>query len=85
MLKLNQKVIGCIVVCGAIVGLDVPAFAQTERPLTCRDFTHNSDGSWTPNVPVSVGGVTMGSGVAFNRGVKFGGMDLAAELDEKCH
>ncbi len=41
-------------------------------------FTINSDGSITPKVSVSLGGITMGPGVAFTRGVQFSGVDLAS-------
>lgn len=41
-------------------------------------FAASQDGSVTPRVPVSIGGVTMGPGVSFGRGVSFGGVDLAA-------
>lgn len=40
-------------------------------------FRKNSDGSLEPTQPVRIGGVTMGPGVRFTRGVAFGGIDLA--------
>lgn len=40
-------------------------------------FTRNSDGSISPRVGVHINGVSMGPGVAFGRGVSFGGVDLA--------
>lgn len=41
-------------------------------------FISNPDGSVSPRMPVQVGGVTMGPGVTFTRGVSFGGMDVAS-------
>jgi hypothetical protein len=60
------------------------AHAQS-RQLTCADFVRNANGSWSPLVPVTIGGVTMGPGVAFTPGVMFSGVDLAALLEKNCH
>jgi hypothetical protein len=57
---------------------------QAPLPLTCADFHQNPDGSWSPNHPVSINGVTMGTGVAFTEGVSFGGANIAAALDRQC-
>ena len=46
-----------------------------------QSFRRNANGSWTPLRPVSLNGITMGTGVAFTQGVSFGGVDLAAELN----
>lgn len=54
------------------------------RPLTCGDFQRNPNGSWSPRVGVTINGISMGPGVAFNRGVAIGGIDVAALLDQKC-
>ncbi len=39
-------------------------------------FRMNDDGSIEPILPVRIGGVQMGPGVKFGRGVLFGGIDL---------
>jgi len=39
-------------------------------------FRVNTDGSIEPLRPVRIGGVQMGPGVKFGRGVSFGGIDL---------
>ena len=84
------KVFGVL---ATVVGLmAAPAFAEPAKtttappppPLTCADFQHNADGSWTPLHAVTIGGVTMGPGVAFREGVSFGGLDLAAALNKQC-
>ena len=41
-------------------------------------FAVGADGSVSPRVQVRINGVMMGPGVAFGRGVQFGGVDLAA-------
>ena len=40
-------------------------------------FKIHSDGSIEPLRPVRIGGVTLGSGVRFTPGVRFGGIDIA--------
>ncbi len=40
-------------------------------------FRINDDGSIEPLQPVRIGGVQMGPGVRFGRGVMFGGIDLS--------
>ena len=39
-------------------------------------FRMNDDGSIEPLLPVRIGGIQMGPGVKFGRGVLFGGIDL---------
>lgn len=39
-------------------------------------FQENRDSSLSPRQPIYVNGVTLGPGVAFNRGVAFGGIDF---------
>ena len=41
-------------------------------------FQVNADGSVTPRAPVQIGGIQMGPGVTFGRGVQFAGIDIAA-------
>ena len=45
-------------------------------------FRRNADGTWTATKPFSIGGVSMGPGVSFSRGVAFSGVDLASMLDQ---
>lgn len=40
-------------------------------------FTPNPDGSFTPNSPVRIGGVTLEPGGTFSPGVPFSGVDLS--------
>jgi hypothetical protein len=52
--------------------------------LSCGDFDRNPDGSWSPVREVTVNGVTLGTGAPINQGMSFGGIDLAATLNERC-
>jgi len=40
-------------------------------------FQTSPDGAITPKATVTIGGVTMGPGVTFTRGVVFSGVDIA--------
>jgi len=40
-------------------------------------FITHPDGSLEPRQPIRVGGVTLGPGVKFGRGVSFGGIDFS--------
>jgi len=40
-------------------------------------FQANPDGSCSPKCRVRIGGVSMGPGIAFGRGVSFAGVDIA--------
>ena len=63
----------------------VPGVAIAQNaPLTCSDFSQNPNGSWSPVRPVTVNGVTMGTGVQFMPGVLFGGVDLGSALNQQC-
>ncbi len=39
-------------------------------------FKENSDGSLTPQKPLFINGITFGTGVTFQKGVAFGGVDF---------
>ena len=41
------------------------------------DVFHVEGGRISPRIPVQIGGVTMGPGVSFGRGVSFSGVDLS--------
>jgi hypothetical protein len=82
---------------GAIVlGItSLHAFAQaaaTEAPapklqdlhLSCSDFKHNRDGSWSPLHPVQVGADKMVPGASFREGVAMSGVDVGALLNQEC-
>jgi hypothetical protein len=75
----------------AVFAMGAPSFAQNapqepahQKGIPCDAFQHNPDGSWTPLKPVSLGGVHVGPGVSLREGVKFGGVDFAAELNKQC-
>jgi hypothetical protein len=80
----------------ALVGLSLamplaiagPAFALQDDDLTCADFQHNADGSWTPLTSMTIsapnGQIQAGPGVSFTAGLPIMGIDVAAKLDENC-
>lgn len=45
-------------------------------------FRRNGNGTWSALKSITVGGVTMGPGVSFSRGVSFSGVDVAHLLDQ---
>jgi hypothetical protein len=57
---------------------------STSQQLACSAFRHNPNGSWSSLTSVTFNGAAIGSGITFNRGVSFGGVDLAAILDQQC-
>jgi hypothetical protein len=57
---------------------------QGGQRLSCRNFHHNADGSWSTKRAVKLGSVTMGAGVSFGERVVVGDVDLAATLDRQC-
>ena len=63
------------------------AFAQQDD-LTCADFQHNPDGSWTPLTAMTInapnGQIEIGPGVSLTAGLPIMGIDLAATLDQNC-
>jgi hypothetical protein len=63
------------------------AFAEQDD-LTCADFQHNPDGSWTPLTAMTInapnGQIEIGPGVSLTAGLPILGLDLAAKLDENC-
>lgn len=44
------------------------------------DVFHVENGRISPRIPVQIGGVTMGPGVSFGRGVSFSGVDLSQHV-----
>ena len=82
--------------CAMVLGFtSLNAFAQaaaTEAPapklkdlhLSCSDFKHNPDGSWSPLHPVQVGEDKMVPGASFREGVAMSGVDVGALLNQEC-
>jgi hypothetical protein len=72
-----------------------PALADLQPPPTrtlipaCNVFEEKSDGTWSPNRPVTLNGpngqISMLPGTSFRRGTLFLGLlDLGAQLDRQC-
>ncbi len=74
----------------ALVMASPSSFAQSAQPptlkslnLSCGDFRHNQDSSWTPLHAITIGGVRLAGG-AFKPGVAVADVDLAALLNKEC-
>jgi hypothetical protein len=52
--------------------------------LTCKDFKHNSDGSWVAVHRLTVGDATVQPGVPLGMGTVVGKVRLAGILDTEC-
>jgi hypothetical protein len=75
MSKVTQKLVRWLLAGSIIVSFSAALAQNATMPgqptgLTCMDFQHNPDGSWSPIHPVRVGSVMMSPGVAFNPGVQ---------------
>ena len=69
-------------------GAGYPPQQVLPSPFRCANFTHNSDGTWSPLRPITIRTgdtkATLAPGVSFGTGARFGGVDLAAELNRRC-
>ena len=82
------------IICAAALMAATPAMAETKSPkagdamtpadVSCGDFTHNADGSWTPSKTVKMGSIRLKAGKPLTPGTMVGGMDIAAHLTEAC-
>jgi hypothetical protein len=63
---------------------EAPAPKLKDLHLSCSDFKHNPDGSWSALHPVQVGADKMPPGVAFREGVAISGVDVGALLNQEC-
>ena len=65
-----------------------PPQAAYPSPFRCANFTHNSDGSWSPLRAVTVRSgnarAKLEPGAAFKTGMTFAGVDVAAVLNRRC-
>ena len=57
---------------------------MTPLELSCKDFTRNSDGSWSPVTSVAIGTFVFGPAISFRSGDLVSGIDVAKWLDEHC-
>ncbi|HXY57109.1 MAG TPA: hypothetical protein VEH76_00860 [Methylocystis sp.] len=62
--------------------------APAQQPISCSDFRHNEDGSWTPLKSVTIGGpqrtAQFGPDMTLRAGVVVNGVDLGGLLDVMC-
>jgi hypothetical protein len=64
-------------------------FAQAQT-VPCDAFQRNPNGTWSPTrqititLPNNSGQISLGPGVSFGSGVRFGGIDLYSLLEQNC-
>ena len=67
-----------------VIAADVPEPTLDSLHLTCSDFTHNDDGSWSPVRAISFNGVIMSPDVSYRRGEIINGVKIVALLENEC-
>jgi hypothetical protein len=81
------------VVFAAILAGSIPstlvAAEKTEPTLSslhldCSDFTHNSDGTWSPVRAISFNGVIMSPDVSYGNGTVVDGIKIVELLEHEC-
>lgn len=84
------------VLAGVALAASASGFAQASRQqapqeptlkslkLTCGDFKHNQDGSWSTVHAVEWGTVGVPANVSFKPGITLNGVDIAAVLNKEC-
>ena len=62
--------------------------APAQQAISCPDFRHNEDGSWTPLKNITISGpnrsAEFGPGMSLRAGVVVNGVDLGELLDVMC-
>jgi hypothetical protein len=75
------------IVCAAVLLL-FSVGAQAQQPISCSNFRHNEDGSWTPVKEMTIGSpgheARFGPEMSLRAGVVVNGVDLAGLLDVMC-
>lgn len=67
-----------------VLAADAPEPTLDSLHLTCSDFTHNDDGSWSPVRAISFNGVIMSPDVSYRSGVVINGVKIVALLENEC-
>ena len=67
-----------------VLAADAPEPTLDSLHLTCSDFTHNDDGSWSPVRAISSNGVIMSPDVSYRSGVVINGVKIVALLENEC-
>jgi hypothetical protein len=69
----------------AAQGASAQSLSELSRlRLSCTDFTHNRDNTWSPNRSIVVGVMVVSPTSSFRAGDMIGGADLGALLDQAC-
>jgi hypothetical protein len=85
----NTLSLSCSVIAILSVAAASHSFAQSPTravplALTCREFHKNPDGTWSPNLPMEIGGVRLSPTVGYKKGQVIGGLPLVDVLEESC-
>jgi hypothetical protein len=67
-----------------VIAADAPEPTLDSLHLTCSDFTHNDDGSWSPVRAISFNGVIMSPDVSYRRGERINGVRIVELLENEC-
>jgi opacity protein-like surface antigen len=67
-----------------VIAADAPEPTLDSLHLTCSDFTHNDDGSWSPVRAISFNGVIMSPDVSYRKGENINGVKIVELLDNEC-
>lgn len=79
------RLVGALALAAALSACAAPRAALPALPtLSCSDFQHNPDRSWSVLRPTVVGGVTMAKGAILSPGSFTNGVDFAADLGARC-
>jgi len=68
----------------ALIAADRPEPTLSSLHLDCSDFTHNSDGTWSPVRAISFNGVIMSPDVSYGNGTVIDGIKIVELLEHEC-
>jgi hypothetical protein len=63
---------------------DKPEPTLSSLHLDCSDFTHNSDGTWSPVRAISFNGIIMSPDVSYGNGTVIDGIKIVELLEHEC-
>ena len=68
----------------ALIAADKPEPTLSSLHLDCSDFTHNSDGTWSPVRAISFNGVIMSPDVSYGKDTVIDGIKIVELLEHEC-
>jgi hypothetical protein len=73
-----------VLIASTSLGQTPPMTPRLPQNASCKDFRQNPDGSWTVLRPSAISGVQVSPGHVLVVNAYYGGLDLAARLNERC-